>query len=45
MRTLFVGALVEAGEVAAQHDEVGTHGQCQGDVVVVDDAAVGADGT
>src|SRR5699024_81635 len=38
------GALVEAGEVTAQHDEVGAHGQGQGDVVVVDDAAVGADG-
>src|SRR5699024_618645 len=38
------GALVEAGEVPAQHHEVCAHGQGQGDVVVVDDAAVRADG-
>ena len=38
------GGLVEAGEVAAQHQEVSAHGQSQGHVVVVDDAAVGADG-
>ncbi len=38
------GALVEAGEVAAQHDEVGAHGQRQRQVMVVHDAAVGADG-
>ena len=37
-------ALVKAGEVAAQHDEVRAHGQGQGNVVVVDDTAVGADG-
>ena len=38
------GAFIEAGEVAAQHDEVRAHGQGQGNVVVVDDTAVGADG-
>ena len=38
------GALVKAGKVAAQHDEIGAHGQSERDVVVVDDAAVGADG-
>ena len=37
------GALVKAGKVAAQHDEVCAHGQRQGDVVIMDDAAVGAD--
>ena len=37
-------ALVEAGEVAAEHHEVRAHGQRERDVVVVDDAAVGADG-
>ncbi len=37
-------ALVEAGEVAAQHDEVGAHGQCERNVMIVHDAAVGADG-
>ena len=36
--------LVEAGEVAAQHNEVRTHGQRQRDVVILHDAAVGADG-
>ena len=30
------GALVKAGKVAAQHDEVRTHSQSQGDVVIVD---------
>ena len=38
------GGLVEPGEVPAQHAEVGAHGQSQGDVVVLDDAAVGTDG-
>ena len=38
------GALVEPGEVPAQHQEVGPHGQGQGHVEVKDDAAVGADG-
>ena len=38
------GAFVEAGKVAAQHDEVCAHGQSEGDVVIVDDAAVRADG-
>ena len=37
------GALVKAGEVTAQHDEVGTHSQSQRDVVIVNDAAIGAD--
>ena len=38
------GALVKPGEVPAQHAEVRSHGQGQGDVVVLDNAAVGADG-
>ncbi len=38
------GAFVEAGEVTAQHQEVRAHGEGQRDMVVVDDAAVGADG-
>ena len=38
------GALVEPGEVTAQHQEICAHGQSQGHVVVVDNAAVGADG-
>ena len=33
--------LVETGEVTAEHEEVGTHGERKGHVVVVDDAAVG----
>ena len=37
-------ALVEAGEVAAEHHEVRAHGQRERDVVIVHDAAVGADG-
>ena len=37
-------ALVEAGEVAAQHHKVGTHGKSKRHVVVVDDTAVGAHG-
>ena len=37
-------ALVEAGEVAAEHHEVRAHGQSERDVVVMHDAAVGADG-
>ena len=40
---LVCGALVETGEVTAKHAEVGAHGECQGDVVVVNDTAVGAD--
>ena len=38
------GALVETGEISAKHDEVRTHGKRQGDMVVIDDTAVGADG-
>ena len=38
------GAFVEAGEVTAQHQEVRAHGQRQRHVVIVDNAAVGADG-
>ena len=38
------GDLVKAGKVAAQHDEVSAHGQRQRDVVILHDAAVGADG-
>ena len=37
-------ALVETGKVTAQHDEVSAHGQCQSDMVVINDTAVGADG-
>ena len=37
-------ALVKAGEVAAQHHKVGTHGKGERHVVVVDDTAVGAHG-
>ena len=37
-------ALVEASEVAAQHHKVGAHGKGERHVVVVDDAAVGANG-
>ena len=37
-------ALIEAGEVAAQHHKVGTHGKGERHVVVVDDATVGAHG-
>ena len=37
------GAFLETCEVAAQHDEVGAHGKRQRDMVVVYDAAVGAD--
>ena len=37
-------ALVEAGEVTAQHHKVGTHGKGKRHVVVVDDTAVGAHG-
>ena len=37
------GAFVEAGEVPTQHQEVRAHGQRQGHVVIVDNAAVGAD--
>jgi len=37
------GALVKAREVAAEHQKVRAHGQRQRNVIVVDDAAVGAD--
>ena len=37
-------ALVKAGEVAAQHHKVGTHGKGERHVVVVDDATIGAHG-
>lgn len=40
--SLLCGGFVETGEISAQHDEVSAHGQGQGDVVVVNDAAVGA---
>ena len=36
--------LVEPGEIPAQHTEVSAHGQRQRDVIVLHDAAVGADG-
>ena len=38
------GALVKACEVAAQHDKISAHGQSQSDMIIVDDAAIGADG-
>ena len=38
------GALVKPGKIPAQHEEVRTHGQRQGHVVVMDNAAVRADG-
>ena len=38
------GRLVEAGEVATHHQEVGTHRQGQRHVVIVHDAAVATDG-
>ncbi|CAN4047342.1 Holin, partial [Dysosmobacter welbionis] len=38
------GGLVEPGEIPPQHTEVRAHGQGQGDVVVLDNAAVGTDG-
>ena len=38
------GALVEPGEVPAQHAEVRAHGEGQRHVVILDDAAVGAHG-
>ncbi len=38
------GALIEPGEVPAQHQKVRAHSQGQGHVVIVDDSAVGADG-
>ena len=42
-RSLLCRGFVEAGKVAAEHDEVSAHGKSQCDVVVVNDAAVGAD--
>ena len=44
MFTLFVGLSSKRGEVAAQHDEVGAHGQSKRQMMIVHDAAVGADG-
>ena len=41
---MFVGDLVKAGEVAAEHQKVRAHGEGERHVIVVDDAAVGADG-
>ena len=38
------GTFVKTGEIAAQHAEISTHGQCQCDVVVMYDASVGTDG-
>ena len=38
------GALIEAREVAAKHEEVGAHGERKRHVVVIDDTAVGAHG-
>lgn len=40
--SLLCRGFVETGEVTAQHDEISAHGQGQGDVVVVNDAAIGA---
>ena len=37
------GAFIKPGKIPTQHHKIGTHGQSQSDVVVVDDAAVGAD--
>ena len=41
---LRAGSFIEAGEIAAQHQEVGTHGEGEGHMMVIDDATVGADG-
>ena len=41
---LIGGAFVEPGEVPTQHEEVSTHGQSQGHVIIVNNAAVGANG-
>ena len=38
------GGFVEAGEVAAKHTEIRAHREGEGDVVVLHNAAVGADG-
>ena len=38
------GAFVKPGKIPAQHEEVRAHGQGQGHVVVVDNAAIGANG-
>ena len=43
-QNLVGGGLVEAGKIAAQHQEVSTHRQSQGHVVVMDNTAVGTDG-
>ena len=41
----FVGrAFVKAGEISAEHEEVGAHCESKGHVIVVNYAAVGADG-
>ena len=41
---IYIRGLVEPGEVPAEHQEVGAHGEGEGHMVVMDDAAVGADG-
>ena len=38
------GGFIKAGKVTAQHNKVSAHCQCQGDVVVMHNAAIGADG-
>ena len=38
------GAFIKTGEIAAQHTEITTHSKSQGDMIIMDDAAVGADG-
>ena len=38
------GALIKTREVAAQHYKVGAHGKSKRDVIIMNDAAVGADG-
>ena len=37
-------AFVETGEIPAEHDKIRAHGKGQGDVMVIDNAAVGANG-
>ena len=37
------GGFIKAGKVTAQHNKVSAHCQCQGDVVVMHNAAIGAD--
>ena len=43
-KELIRGRFVKAGEVAAEHQKVRAHGEGERHVIVVDDAAVGADG-